>query len=78
LLARRRCGIWLQQSDGVTLRGLNVIESGGDGIMILGGSLARHDPVPSLNTHIIDCVFDRNYRQVWKETAFRIKILFNF
>lgn len=58
--AEWRCGIWLQQSDGVTLRGLTVIESGGDGIMILGGSLDRAEPIPSLNTHIVDCVFDRN------------------
>ena len=61
--AEWRCGIWLQQSDGVTLRGLNVIESGGDGIFIRGGSLGRADPIPSLNTHVVDCVFDRNYRQ---------------
>ena len=58
--AEWRCGIWLQQSDGVTLRGLTVIESGGDGIMILGGSLGRAEPIPSLNTYIVDCVFDRN------------------
>ena len=58
--AEWRCGIWLQQSDGVTLRGLTVIESGGDGIMILGGSLDRANPIPTLNTHIVDCVFDRN------------------
>ncbi len=58
--AEWRCGIWLQQSDGVTLRGLTVVESGGDGIMILGGSLGRADPIPTLNTHIVDCVFDRN------------------
>ena len=32
--AEWRCGIWLQQSDGVTLRGLNVIESGGDGVSV--------------------------------------------
>jgi hypothetical protein len=61
--AEWRCGVWLQQSDGVTLRGLTVIESGGDGIMIVGGSLGRSDHIPSLNTHIVDCVFDRNYRQ---------------
>jgi hypothetical protein len=55
--AEWRCGIWLQHSNGVTLRGLNVIESGGDGI-IVGPSGGR-----ATNTHIVDCVFDRNYRQ---------------
>jgi hypothetical protein len=31
--------------------------------MILAGSLGRSEPIASLNTHIVDCVFDRNYRQ---------------
>lgn len=38
--------------------GLNVIESGGDGIMIVGGSAGSSVHVPSTNTHIVDCVFD--------------------
>ena len=63
--AEWRCGIWLQQSDGVTLRGLTVVESGGDGIMILGGSLGRADPIPTLNTYIVDCVFDRNCASIF-------------
>ena len=51
--AEWRSGIWLEHSDGVTLRGLTVVESGGDGVYIAGGN----------NTYIVDCVFDRNYRQ---------------
>lgn len=51
--AEWRTGIWLQQSDGVTLRRLNVVESGGDGMYV----------VDSNNTYVVDSVFDRNYRQ---------------
>ena len=51
--AEWRSGIWLEHSNGVTLRGLTVVESGGDGVYIADVN----------NTHIVDCVFDRNYRQ---------------
>jgi hypothetical protein len=51
--AEWRSGIWHEHSNGVTLRGLTVVESGGDGVYIADVN----------NTHIVDCVFDRNYRQ---------------
>ena len=53
-----RHGLYVSQSDSVTVRRLTIVETGGDGLYI-GGT----DTGASRNVHISDCVLDRNYRQ---------------
>jgi hypothetical protein len=61
--AEWRAGIWLAGCTNVTLAGLTVAESGGDGLFITDLDHASPDNVDSRDIHVHDCVFDNNYRQ---------------
>jgi hypothetical protein len=65
-----RMGLWLVDSTDVTLSGLTISDTGGDGIFIGGGVPCRfpddHRCVPGsvgcARVHITDCVFRNAYR----------------
>ena len=54
-------GIFIAQSQYVTVRNLTVTETGGDGLYI-DGYPPGYDGVPegSANIHVADCILDRN------------------
>ena len=61
-----RHGIALFGVDGVTIRGLRITETGGDGIQIAScekGGCVDHQANVSSNVLIEDCELDHNYRQ---------------
>jgi hypothetical protein len=61
--AEWRAGIWLAGCTNVTLAGLTVTESGGDGLFITDLNHASPNNVNSRDIHVHDCVFTNNYRQ---------------
>ena len=63
LKAEWRAGIWIGGCKNVTLAGLEVTETGGDGLYVDDLRKVGTSLLASRDIHVHDCVFDRNYRQ---------------
>ena len=61
--AEWRAGIWIAGCRNVTLAGLTVAETGGDGLYIDDLNHGKPNNLISRDIHVVDCVFDRNWRQ---------------
>eukprot|EP01050_Picozoa_sp_SAG11_P022883 SAG11_NODE_4440_length_1894_cov_2.064624_1_plen_92_part_00 len=59
--AEWRMGVFIAQSENITIRNLTVTETGGDGLYVDGYPPGYHGvPKGSANIHVSDCVLDKN------------------